>query len=80
MLGKFEQLVLATIEKIGPLSYAVDILMTIERHTGQTIDYCKLRSTLEQLEKKSFLISKMAAATNERGGKRKRLYTMLENT
>jgi DNA-binding PadR family transcriptional regulator len=40
------------------------------------VDFSTVHTTLKRLEEKGFAHSKMGGATAERGGRRKRLYTL----
>jgi len=75
-LGELEELVLLTIAGINEPAYAVNILFSLERQTGRTIDFSTLHTTLKRMEEKGFVNSEMGGATAERGGRRKRLFTV----
>jgi PadR family transcriptional regulator PadR len=75
-LGELEELILLTIAVISDPAYAVNILQELERQTGRTIDFSTVHTTLKRLEEKGFLLSEMGGATSERGGRRKRFFTI----
>lgn len=75
-LGELEELILLTIAVINDPAYAVNILQELERQTGRTIDFSTVHTTLKRLEEKGFLLSEMGGATSERGGRRKRFFTI----
>ena len=75
-LGELEELVLLTIAGIGESAYAVNILLALEEQTGRSIDFSTLHTTLKRMEEKGFLTSTMGGATSERGGRRKRFFTI----
>jgi PadR family transcriptional regulator PadR len=75
-LGELEELILLTIGVINDPAYAVNILQQLESQTGRTIDFSTVHTTLKRLEEKGFLRSKMGGATAERGGRRKRYFTV----
>lgn len=78
-LGELEELILLTIGVIRDPAYAVNILQELERQTNRTIDFSTVHTTLKRLEEKGFLNSKMGGATSERGGRRKRFFTITAN-
>jgi PadR family transcriptional regulator PadR len=73
-LGEFEQLVLLAILRLKDSAYAVTIRQEIEERTGRAISRGAIYITLERLEKKGYLVSRLADATAERGGRSKRYY------
>jgi PadR family transcriptional regulator PadR len=75
-LGELEELILLTIGVISDSAYAVNVLQELESQTGRTIDFSTIHTTLKRLEEKGFLRSKMGGATAERGGRRKRYFTI----
>src|SRR5687767_8520615 len=78
-LGELEELILLTIGVIRDPAYAVNILQELERQTSRAIDFSTVHTTLKRLEEKGFLHSKMGGATSERGGRRKRFFTITAN-
>ncbi len=77
-LGEFEILVLAALVHLGREAYGVSIWQEIETRTGQTVSLGAIYATLHRLEKKSHVLSRMGAATNERGGRAKRHYEITD--
>lgn len=75
-LGEFEELVLLTIGVLQDQAYGVSIKEDLERRTGRRPSIGALHSALSRLEKKGFIKSHLGGATSERGGRRKRFYTM----
>jgi DNA-binding PadR family transcriptional regulator len=75
-LGELEELVLLTTAGMTESAYAVNILQTLEDQTGRAVDFSTLHTTLKRMEEKGFLTSKMGGATSERGGRRKRYFTI----
>jgi DNA-binding PadR family transcriptional regulator len=73
-LGEFEQMVLLAALRLGAEAYAVTIRQEIERRTGRSISRGAIYITLDRLEKKGFLASRLAEPTAERGGRSKRFY------
>ncbi|GAB3895495.1 hypothetical protein GCM10028803_12100 [Larkinella knui] len=75
-LGEFEELVLLTVAMLNGQAYGVTILEEIEKQTGRTVSLSAIHATLQRLEEKGYLKSQMGGATAERGGRRKRFFTV----
>jgi DNA-binding PadR family transcriptional regulator len=75
-IGDFEQLILFAIVRLGAEVSTVTIRQQIEARTGRTISPGALYTALDRLETRGFLTSRLGDPTPERGGKRKRLYTI----
>ncbi len=73
-LGEFEQIVLLAVLRRGDNAYGASVRKELRARTDRTIARGALYVTLERLERKGLLTSKMGAATPERGGKAKRYY------
>src|SRR5258706_16335012 len=78
-LGELEELVLLTIALITEQAYGVNVTQELERQTGRQIDFSTIHTTLKRLEEKGFLTSAMGGATAERGGRRKRFFSITSN-
>jgi PadR family transcriptional regulator, regulatory protein PadR len=76
ILGELEELVLLTIAVLDQEAYGVAVTQEIEQQTGRVVDFSSVHTTLKRLQEKGFLRSEMGGATPERGGRRKRLYTI----
>jgi DNA-binding PadR family transcriptional regulator len=75
-VGDFEQLILFALVRLGADAYGVTIRLDIEDRTGRTISAGALYTALDRLERRGFVASRLGEPTAERGGKRKRLYTL----
>ena len=75
-LGEFEHVVLLAVLRLGDEAYAVPILDEIERCTGRSISRGSVYITLDRLETKGYLRSRLADPTPERGGRAKRYYAL----
>jgi DNA-binding PadR family transcriptional regulator len=75
-LGELEELVLLTVGILNQEAYGVSILEEIKNQTGRSVNISAIHTVLNRLEEKGFLQSKMGGATEERGGRRKRLFTL----
>jgi len=75
-LGEFEELVLLAVCGLGADTYAVPIQQRIEARAGRAATMGAVYAALDRLEQKDLLTSHLGEATQERGGKRKRLYAI----
>jgi DNA-binding PadR family transcriptional regulator len=75
-LGEFEELVLLTIAALLNDAYSVGICDELERQTGREIKLGVVHSVLNRLEEKGLVKSRLGEATQTRGGKRKRYYSI----
>jgi DNA-binding PadR family transcriptional regulator len=76
-LGEFEQLVLLGLLRLGPEAYGAAVSLEIEQQTGRTVSVSAVHTTLDRLEDKRFIHSRLGEPTPQRGGKRKRHYEVL---
>jgi PadR family transcriptional regulator, regulatory protein PadR len=74
-LGEFEEVVLLTVAVLEENAYGVTITHEIIEQTGRDVRLNQVHSALQRLEDKGMVRSKMGNATEERGGRRKRLFT-----
>jgi PadR family transcriptional regulator PadR len=75
-LGEFEHLVLLAIMRLGDDAYAVPVRDEIARCTGRDVSRGSIYITLDRLETKGYLKSRLADPTPERGGRAKRYYAL----
>ncbi|MBO0948416.1 PadR family transcriptional regulator [Fibrella forsythiae] len=75
-LGEFEEVVLLAVAVLVPTAYSVVIAEALEQETGQTVSTGAVHAALQRLEQKGYLRSELGEATPERGGRRKRLFTV----
>lgn len=73
-LGEFEILVLVALVRLTPEAYGVSIREEIEDQTERQVTVGALYATLNRLEKKQYVTTRMGEATAERGGRAKRFY------
>ena len=74
ILGEFEELVLLIVGLLGGDAYGLAIRDELEKQTGRSAAIGAVHATLNRMEEKGYLKSEMTAATNERGGRRKRVF------
>jgi PadR family transcriptional regulator, regulatory protein PadR len=73
-LGGFEELVLLAAQSLHPDGYAVAVGERLEQEGERTITLGAVYATLDRLERKGLVVSRLGDGTPERGGRRKRLY------
>ena len=73
-LGEFEEVVLLIVAILNGDAYSVVIITEIENRLNRNVSLGAIQTVLKRLENKGLLKSEFGNATNERGGKRKRLY------
>jgi DNA-binding PadR family transcriptional regulator len=73
-LGEFEQLVLLAVLRLGDEAYAVTIRRAIEEAAARTVSRGALYTTLERLEAKGLLSSRMGEPIADRGGRARRYH------
>lgn len=75
-IGDFEQRILFALLHLGADAYGVTIRQAIEEKTGRAVAPGALYTALARLEKRGLVASRLGDPTPERGGKRKRHYTV----
>jgi PadR family transcriptional regulator, regulatory protein PadR len=73
-LGDWEQTVLLATLRLGENAYGVPIRREIEERTKRRVSIGALYSTLDRLEAKGYLRSRMGDPTPERGGRSRRYF------
>ena len=75
-LGEFEELILTMVAALQEDAYGAAIAEEIQTRLKREVNLSAVHVTLYRLEDKGFIKSKLGGATNERGGRRKRIYTI----
>lgn len=75
-LGEFEELVLTMVGILGEDAYGNAIVNEIKDRVGRDTNLSAVHVTLYRLEDKGLVKSKMGGATNTRGGRRKRIFSI----
>lgn len=75
-LGEFEEVVLLAVAVLTPQAYSVAIAEELEQQTGRSITTGAVHAALQRLEQKGLVSSLMGDATPQRGGRRKRIFTV----
>src|SRR5436189_3272238 len=75
-LGEFEELVLTMVALLQDEAYGASLANEIEQRQKREVTLSAVHVTLYRLEDKGYIKSKVGGATNERGGRRKRIYSV----
>jgi len=76
-LGEFEQLVLLALVRLGPEAYGATIRREIEARTGRDLAISAVYVTLDRLEVKGLVRSRIGDPTPQRGGRRRKHVVIL---
>ncbi len=75
-LGEFEELVLLMVAALHDKAYGVSILENLEEELGRAVNISAIHVALKRMEEKGFVKSRFGGITEDRGGRRKRYYTI----
>ena len=76
-LAEFELLVMLAALRLGPNeAYTVAIADDIERRTGRSVRRANVHTTLQRLEEKGLISTRLGEPRPERGGRPRRLVTL----
>jgi len=75
-LGEFQEIVLLSILILDEEAYGLKIQKELSSRLKRTMSRGALHTALTRLEEKGFITSKTGGATAERGGRRKRYYSL----
>ena len=75
-LGEFEELVLLSVGVLYQNAYGVAVLGEIEKQTKRLVNISAVHAALKRLEDKGYVKSLMGEPTQERGGRRERIFTL----
>ncbi len=71
-LGEFEHLVLLALIRLSVDAYGVSVRQEIATRTGRDVSIGAVYATLDRLEQKGYVRSRIGESTAERGGRAKR--------
>jgi DNA-binding PadR family transcriptional regulator len=77
VIGEFEQLVMLALVRQGAEAYGVSVCQDLIDRTGRDVSLAAVYKTLERLEDKGYVGSRIGEPTAERGGRRKKHYRLL---
>jgi DNA-binding PadR family transcriptional regulator len=75
-LGEFEELLLLALQALDDGAYVVSLQQYLERMTSRRVSLGAVYAGLDRLELKGHVRSALGDATPERGGKRKRSFSI----
>lgn len=75
-LGEFEELILTMVAALKEDAYGAAISEEIETRLKRDVNLSAVHVTLYRLEDKGLIKSSLGGGTNERGGRRKRIFTI----
>src|SRR5919108_3194114 len=76
-LGEFEQLVLIALVRLGPEAYGATVRREIEARAGREVSISAVYTTLDRLEQKGLVRSRIGEPTPQRGGRRRKYFELL---
>ncbi|PHN03487.1 PadR family transcriptional regulator [Flavilitoribacter nigricans] len=77
-LGEFEELVLLVVAVQQGEAYGVGVMEALEDEANRSVNISAVHAALRRLESKGFVKSEWSEATAERGGRRKRLFSITQ--
>lgn len=75
-LGELEELVLLMVALLNKEAYGVSIAEELKTQANRELSISAIHAVLHRLEEKGFVRSRMGGASQERGGRRKRLFSI----
>lgn len=75
-LGEFEEIVLLTIALLYDDAYSVAVVEELGQRLERPMSLGAVHRTMQRLEEKGLVHSRFGESTAERGGRRKRLFTV----
>jgi DNA-binding PadR family transcriptional regulator len=75
-IGELEEMVLLIVGVLYEEAYGVSVLNEMMVQAGREVNISAIHSVLNRLEEKGLLTSRMGGASQVRGGRRKRFYTI----
>ena len=75
-LGELEEIVLTLVAALQDEAYGASIAEEIKQRLEREVTLSAVHVTLYRLEDKGYIKSRVGGATKERGGRRKRIYSV----
>ena len=73
-LGNFDLMLLLALQRLGEGAYGVTIARELEEETGREVVVASVYATLERLQERGLVASRLGDSTPERGGRAKRYF------
>lgn len=77
-LGEFEHMVMLAVLRLGDDAYGVSIRRELGSRVGRKVTRSTAYITLERLTRKGYLTARMGDASEARGGKSRRYFSLTE--
>ena len=75
-LGELEELILLMVGILHPQAYGVAVMDEIEKQLDRKLNISAVHAVLTRLQDKGYVSSLMSGSTQERGGRRKRIFNL----
>ncbi|MEO9483119.1 MAG: PadR family transcriptional regulator [Ekhidna sp.] len=75
-IGELEELILLLIVMLKEEAYGLAIRKALKEQANRNVTIGAVHGTVNRLESKGFIESSMGGATEERGGRRKRIFSI----
>ena len=75
-LGEFEELVLLAVASLHDGAYGLEVQRVLADEARRSVALATVHSALYRLERKGYVQSELGGATQQRGGRRKRLFAI----
>jgi DNA-binding PadR family transcriptional regulator len=75
-IGEFEQLVMLALLRVGDNAYGVPIHEELAQRARRSVNVAAVYKTLERLEAKGYVSSRVGEPTAERGGRRRKYFKL----
>jgi PadR family transcriptional regulator len=75
-LGEFEQLILLGLFRLGENAYGATIHKEVQKRAGRDASISAVYTTLDRLEEKGLVSSRIGEPSKKRGGRRKKFYLL----
>ena len=72
-LGEFEQMLLLAALQLGEDAYGVRLMEELDERAGRSVSRGSVYVTMDRLEEKGWIASRMSASRPERGGRPRRV-------
>lgn len=73
-LGNFDLMLLLALQRLGEDAYGVTIARELEEKTGREVVVASVYATLDRLQERGLVVSRLGESTPERGGRAKRYF------
>jgi PadR family transcriptional regulator len=75
-LGEFEQMLLLAAMRLADDAYGVKLVEELEARAGRSVSHGSVYVTLDRMEAKGWIVSRLSEARPERGGRPRRIVSV----